>query len=275
MTTTEQIKAVQNAVGVDADGVAGPKTRAAIAKKLNAGNSPKAIQTAVGVDADGDLGPKSWEAIYKKIAGAAPEPPAPEKPSPKPAASPAGAKGDLTGKQIAVVVGHEPGGGANGEREYNKVVAKHMRDLLEAQGATVFLYEHKTKAYGQRQNEMAAAVKAKLPKCWATIELHYDDVDSPDANGHHFQYLKTKALAVAIRDEFEKRFPGKKARQDKGIFMNENENGSGFLKKAPGAACLVEPFFRSNPAEWAFFSKLHREVAEAYCVGIANFALNG
>src|SRR4051812_5246706 len=76
MTTRELITAVQQAVGVGADGVAGPKTQAAIATKLNTTNSAAAIQTAVGVDADGVLGPKSWQAIFDKIVGADPQAPA-------------------------------------------------------------------------------------------------------------------------------------------------------------------------------------------------------
>jgi hypothetical protein len=76
MTTRELITAVQQAVGVDADGIAGPKTKAAIAEKLNTTNSATAIQTAVGVDADGVLGPKSWQAIFDTIGGAAPQDPA-------------------------------------------------------------------------------------------------------------------------------------------------------------------------------------------------------
>ena len=106
--------------------------------------------------------------------------------------------GALNGKLIAVVVGHEPGGGAQGERVYNKKVGAHMKALLGKHGAQVWYYEHKTRAYSKRMAEM----KAAMPKCFAAIELHYDGyAPRPAASGHHFQYRGAKELAAAIRDE--------------------------------------------------------------------------
>lgn len=180
-------------------------------------------------------------------------------------------KTPLKGKQIAVIVGHQPGGGAAGEREFNKEVAEHMKGILEDLGADVFYYQHKLKSYGARQRAMAAAVKSEQPSSDVCIELHYDAVSYPGPAGHHFQYRGAKKLAEAIRDEFQKAYPDSKPRRDNGIMHNTSDNGSGFLKAAPGWACLTEPFFRSNPEEWEFFKDKQREIAEVYCRGIARF----
>ena len=53
---------------------------------------------------------------------------------------------------------------------------------------------------------------------------------------------------------------------------NMDKNGAGFLRNARGWACLVEPFFITNPAEKAFFAARHAELAEVYCIGLARFA---
>ncbi len=175
--------------------------------------------------------------------------------------------------QIAVVLGHEPNGGAKGEREYNKKVAEWVVSRLELMGASVFYYEHKTRSYGKRQDEMRAAVKAAQPNNFVTIELHYDAVSYPQPHGHHFQYRGSKQLAECFRNRWQARFPQSNPRGDRktGIKYNPKGNGAGFLQKAVGWACLVEPFFRSNPREWEFYKDKHKDVAGCYILAIADF----
>lgn len=57
------LERIQEKVGVAADGVWGPKTRAAVAAALGCKADDKAIQAAVGVKADGIAGPKTAEAV--------------------------------------------------------------------------------------------------------------------------------------------------------------------------------------------------------------------
>ena len=193
----------------------------------------------------------------------------------------------LKGKQIAVIPGHQKRneyskhvGGAPGERAYNLKVAKKMIEILEDAGADVYFHDHLRVPYSMRQNEMKAAVKKAHPKSFVCIELHYDHVSYPSAHGYAYFYVSNngKILASAIRDEIKLRFPHLTARGDKnngvktGIQKQSSGNGSGFLKKAPGVAVLTEPFFRSNPAEWEFFKDRYDELAEIYCIGIAEYA---
>lgn len=63
------VKSIQLAVGATADGVWGPKTQAAVAKKLGCASDVKSIQKAVGTTADGILGIKSYTAILAKLGG--------------------------------------------------------------------------------------------------------------------------------------------------------------------------------------------------------------
>jgi len=61
------VKTVQALVGVDADGISGKNTLAAIGAKLGVAGSIKSIQDAVGVGADGIDGPGTWKAIAAKL----------------------------------------------------------------------------------------------------------------------------------------------------------------------------------------------------------------
>ena len=178
----------------------------------------------------------------------------------------------LEGLEIAVVPGHEPGGGAQGERTYNKKVGRFMKAILELHGAKVFYYEHKLKSYGARQRAMKKAVKGALPDCFIVFELHYDGYGKPVPSGHHFKYRGAKELAVFTNEEFENRFPQSRARYDNGLHHCTSGDGSGFLRESPGWAILTEPFFITNPAEKVFFKGREEEIAEIYCVAAARFA---
>jgi len=181
--------------------------------------------------------------------------------------------GSLREKQIAIVVGHQPGGGAAGERNYNLKVANHMRSILATYGAEVFVYEHSIKSYGARQRAMKAAVAEALPECFIVFELHYDGyLPRPEAAGHHFKFRGAEALAKFTQQEWVRRFPRSRPRFDNGIHHCTSGNGSGFLKEAPGWAILTEPFFITNAGEKAFFANRHKEIADVYCHAAARFA---
>lgn len=154
---------------------------------------------------------------------------------------------DLAGKHICLVIGHEPGGGARGEREWNIKVAKILAKKLEARGATVFIYFHKTRAYTTRCYEMRAGVKKHMPNADFVLLMHYNSMDDPSINGHHFQYYGAKAAAEFLRDAWQEEIPWSEADRDNGIFHNTNSAGSLMLKLAPAWAVLTEPIFESNP----------------------------
>lgn len=180
----------------------------------------------------------------------------------------------LEGKNVCLVVGHEPGGGAKGERVWNTKVAKILAKKLEAKGCEVFIYMHRTRAYTQRCREMRAGVKKHMPDADCVLLMHYNSVDYPGAEGHEFHYYGVRSFASELRDSWQKKFPWSRARQDNGILQNRNGRGSKMLKFAPAPACLTEPFFNSNPKELAALNDAHEEVADCYDEAITNFLLS-
>ena len=178
---------------------------------------------------------------------------------------------NLKGKKIAIIVGHEPGGGASGERSYNKSLAVIMRNKLVEQGAEVYIHHHHTKAYSRRMSEMRAGIKSHMPDCDACVELHFNGYYKQSANGHEFLYRGSKSLAEAFRDEFQLAFPDSRARAENGIHHSPTGRGAGFLKQAPAWAVLVEPFFGSNPTESEFFMSRQTCLAHCYCRGLNTF----
>ncbi len=180
----------------------------------------------------------------------------------------------LNGLVVVVGVGHEPGGGASGERVWNIKVAKAMKAILEQHGAIAHVYLHKIRSYSARQAcfaEFCKKVGAFL--CW---ELHYDAVKNPAARGHHFKFRGAKKFATYTQKEFSQRFPQSVARDSygdgPGLHHATSGNGSGFLRAMPCWALLPEPFFNSNPSEKAFFKPRIDEIAEIYCIAAARFA---
>lgn len=65
---SEVTKRIQVIVGVKADGVWGPRTMEAVAKKLGVQATLEAIQKKVGTKADGVIGPKTLDAICSVFA---------------------------------------------------------------------------------------------------------------------------------------------------------------------------------------------------------------
>jgi N-acetylmuramoyl-L-alanine amidase len=177
----------------------------------------------------------------------------------------------IEGKEIALVVGHEPGGGAAGERTYNLALAIMMRDNLEARGAVVYIHKHHEKSYGVRQDEMRAAVKEELPDCACCIELHYNSFGDPTKKGHEIFYRGCKRIAECFRDRFQSDFPWSVARRSNGIEKRLKGNGAGFLRKAPAWACLLEPFFESNAKEREYFMSHPMKLSDCNCNAIEDF----
>lgn len=179
---------------------------------------------------------------------------------------------DLEGKRVGLVIGHEPGGGAPGERDWNLAVAEILAEKLQDRGAFVLVYEHKTRAYSRRCREMRSALIDKDLDC--ILLMHYNSFSKASANGHEFHYRSFPAFAASIRDSWQKSYPWSVARRDNGILKNTKAAGSGMIRMAPAAACLTEPFFQSNPKERGALIDDHEGAASAYCEGITNFLIS-
>tara|TARA_R110000772_G_scaffold268565_1_gene396205 strand:- start:3836 stop:4627 length:792 start_codon:yes stop_codon:yes gene_type:complete len=178
----------------------------------------------------------------------------------------------VKGLTMVIAVGHEPGGGATGERAWNTKLAQAMKAILEGHGVTAHVYFHKLKAYGARQRALAAWIKANAPEAFLCWEIHYDAVANKTVSGHHFKYFGAKDFARLTQEEWVANYPQSRPRYDAGLHHATSGNGSGFLSAMPCWAMLAEPFFNSNAAEAAFFKPRFEEIAYVYCVAAARFA---
>ena len=178
----------------------------------------------------------------------------------------------LYNREIALVVGHTPHAGAEGEWEWNTSLAEFMVTELKSLGLKVYLHKHTIKSYGARQDEMAREVRSHLPNCEAVIELHYNAYSDPSANGHEFLYNATPSLSAALQKRFSDTYPWSVARSG-GVKQRSSGDGAGFLIKAPAASCITEPFFVTNPKERDFFKDLPKEVAGIFTLGICDYLL--
>jgi N-acetylmuramoyl-L-alanine amidase len=183
--------------------------------------------------------------------------------------------GGLFNRRVCLVIGHEPGGGAEGERKWNLKLAVRMVEILEAQGAEVFVYEHRSQAYSRRCAEMRSGVLKHFPGAEVVLLLHYNAVDYEEAHGHEFHYRESRGLASAMRDAWQLFAPWSRARRSNGIFENRSGRGSGMIKASPAPCCLCEPFFVSNPAERERFVDDVDGVARAYVEGLRRYFSGG
>jgi N-acetylmuramoyl-L-alanine amidase len=179
---------------------------------------------------------------------------------------------NLYNREVALVVGHTPHAGAEGEWDWNTTVAAFMVVELESLGIEVYSHKHTIQSYGARQDEMAKKVKYHLPNCEVVIELHYNAYSKSSANGHEFLFNATPSLSAALQKRFSNEYPWSVARSG-GVKQRSSGDGAGFLIKAPAASCITEPFFITNPKEKEFFEGLAEEVAGIYVLGICDFLL--
>ena len=172
-------------------------------------------------------------------------------------------------KTAFLVIGHEPGGGARGERAWNIKVADSLKCKLKCLGIDSIIYEHRTKSYHKRCLEMRDCAKIHNPDC--VLLMHYNSFSDSSANGHEFHYRSFPHFAKAIRDAWQERYPWSRPRQNNGILKNVSGRGSSMIRLAPAPACLTEPFFESNSKERSILIDDFHGVAEVYAKGIFNF----
>ena len=155
-------------------------------------------------------------------------------------------------KKTCFVIGHYLLSGGLYSRflksnEYNYHIEK-IKPLLEAKGYKVFT--HKSLGYSSRQKSMSDLTASYD---WV-VELHFNGVASPEANGCEFLYwfsnLESKKKAQDICADINSEM-GIKVRRDKGALaiLSKDERGGGFLTSTKGNALIAEPFFGSNQSD--------------------------
>ena len=63
-------------------------------------------------------------------------------------------------------------------------------------------------------------------------------------------------------------FPGRLRRGVKAV--RHGQNGAGFLRRTPSAACIAEPFFGSSPEDFREVAEQPEKLADALAAGLAD-----
>lgn len=196
------------------------------------------------------------------------------------------ASGSLTGKRIAIIVGHEkqkPGavlqyGPWKGMAEYgyNSKLAYLISDALQAGDAKCGVI------FRDRIGILGAYEKARMIRADFVIELHFNSSADPQANGCETLISSVKTTASKREELFAIYFANAindiggisagKRRHGNGILQVRREDRGGVnvnaLTDIPCA--LIEPFFGSHPASCLLWGSEYgqRKIADAILHGL-------
>jgi len=180
---------------------------------------------------------------------------------------------------IAICIGHSRSGDSGAvsvghvtEHTFNTDIGQILESLLEDLPIEV-ITRYEGNGYTAAQKWLGASLKAK--GATLALELHFNSADTPKAQGfeylHHEDSHRGAALAAAMLAAHRGRFAGNVSRGVSPIAPGGR--GFQFLKETPCPAVICEPFFGSNPDEWALYnSEAGRQaLAESYAAGIRSF----
>lgn len=171
---------------------------------------------------------------------------------------------------IAICVGHSRGdggavscGGMN-EWHYNLRLARDIREMLTtAKRDSVIIDRYAQSGYTRAMTLLANSLASQ--GVTVAVELHFNSAETAKATGHEWLHwsksVPGRALAQSLQAAMVAAFPEQKSRGLVGI-ATEKDRGGSFLKRVACPAVICEPFFGSNPTDWAIF-ELRREVLAA------------
>lgn len=179
---------------------------------------------------------------------------------------------------IAICVGHSRGdGGAvsvggvsewNFNRQLGWVIVMNLKERgLEA----VLIDRYMQGGYSKAMKYLAASLLSPLLD--AAVELHFNSADSPAATGHEWLHwhasVPGRALAQALDARMVKAFPGHKRRGLQPI--RQEGRGAQYLSRLHCPAVICEPFFGSNPQDWALAIEHPDSLAQVIADGISDW----
>lgn len=180
---------------------------------------------------------------------------------------------------LAICIGHSRRGdlgavsiGGVSEHPFNSLVARELLDLCENDGIpAVIVDDYEFSGYTSAITWLARYLRRR--RATVALELHFNS--SSEASSHGVEYLywpsssNGRRLATCLADAHHDIVPGATLRHDDtGLLPRGSGNGSQFLRKTHCPAVICEPFFGSNPDEWALYASdpsiLARIYYEAY-----------
>ena len=183
---------------------------------------------------------------------------------------------------IGICVGHSRKGdngavstsGAS-EWQYNKKVAESLRSELKKRNINAVVFSnYEGSTYGSAMSWICTQLI--LFNVNLAVERHFNSSSDPKANGYEFLYwgnsTKGRKICQLFQQVFNQRYPKNK---DRGIKpLNLGSRGALFTRLTNVPAVILEPFFGSNPSEWATFGETIPALGEAYadaielCLGV-------
>lgn len=173
---------------------------------------------------------------------------------------------------IAICIGHSRSGDRGAESvdgttewDFNRTLGKIVVARLMAAGRSAILIDrYEGRGYTSAMRWLGGYLK-KLGATTA-LELHFNSSDNPKASGfeylHHEDSGRGHDLAIALTDFQRARFPRAFSRGVK--YISKRGRGWAFLNLTPCPAVICEPFFGSNPEEWAAYKADPAKLAECY-----------
>lgn len=202
-----------------------------------------------------------------------------EAPVPSPAlpAEPIASTPDVV--SVAICVGHSRGcdtadgdhgaksAGGVWEWDFNRDIAKRLQAVLLARGIGSAVIDHYLQGdYSSAMIDLGRRLK-KVSTLRCAVELHFN---SNGATAKGFEYLfvtdRGRWLAQGLHDAHSR---GIMAGVSRGVKVADR--GREFLLETPCPAAICEPFFGTNPSEWAYWSTHQDQLAEIYANGIEAF----
>jgi N-acetylmuramoyl-L-alanine amidase len=176
-----------------------------------------------------------------------------------------------------IVLGHIESGAIacdaqTSEWEYHADLAPLIVAELKAHGVTSFvIYRYDGGSYGAAQRWLAARLKAEGSTL--ALELHFNDSDSPQSNGHEWLYWQTskngKRLAECLSASMVSALPSIRPRGAKPL--GPADRGAEFVKGTHCPAVICEPFFGSNAKDFQTAIDDMPQLAAAIASGIVHY----
>jgi N-acetylmuramoyl-L-alanine amidase len=173
--------------------------------------------------------------------------------------------------------GHPEGGawthdGKFSEWKWNQFIGRMAAAALhERHGIACFLVDdYGARSYGAAMAWLARELRG-LGNIRLAVELHFNSA-SATANGHEWLHWpgspQGRLLATELHLAMIRKFPGIRAR---GVKTPVDGRGDAFLKLTHCPAVIAEPFFGSNPHDWATVSARADSLVNALADGIAAY----
>ncbi len=159
------------------------------------------------------------------------------------------------------------------EWAYNSELARLILDHLSEMGIEAFIVsEYQGNGYTAAQKWLASYIKSR--GATVAVEAHFNSSDNPSATGHETLFwassVKGRQLAKDVDSAMLEMFPDFKQRGIKP--KGSGDRGAEFLKLTSCPSIILEPFFGSNPEDWAEIAvKGKQNLALAIATGLKHY----